>query len=131
MTSKTHDVLAIRLEELEKRLNLQITNQETARTLAAIGIHERLEKMNEFRAQLDRQAGGFVTKEMLESKVDQIAQGLRQHDLSDTASHEQHEVRLRILETFRSNYEGRFWALGVGMAILVVVLQFLSRLVKF
>ena len=34
------------------------------------------------------------------------------------------ELRLSHLETSRANLEGRLWALGVGLSILVVAVNF-------
>jgi hypothetical protein len=92
---------------------------------------------NEFRAQLKDQAATFVTRielvgvhNEITSNFERGQQALKQHADTESQTHEQHETRLKGLETFRANFEGRFWALGVGMGIFVVVVNWALRFLK-
>jgi len=55
---------------------------------------------NEFRGQLKDQAATFITREYLEQALKNINE------------------KLLTLQSFRSNLEGRMWAIGVGFALL-------------
>jgi hypothetical protein len=117
-------VLAIRIDEMDKRLTLHLNAMREARDKAEAGVNARLERMNEFRQQLDRQATTFATVAEMNSRLDRMLESIRlvERGLAD---------RVDTLEKFKDNYEGRFWALGVGLSALVVVLSILARLMHF
>ena len=54
-------VLAVRVDELEKRIYQHFASDEKLRGKLEQTVDTRLEGMNEFRHQLDRQASTFVT----------------------------------------------------------------------
>jgi hypothetical protein len=117
-------VLAIRIDEMDKRLSLHLNAMREARDKAEAGVNARLERMNEFRAQLDKQAATFATIGEMNSRLDRMAEAVRLVE-------DRIEGRVDTLEKFKDNYEGRFWALSVGLSALVVVLSILSRLMHF
>jgi hypothetical protein len=93
-----NEILSVRLCELEKRFSIHMEAMKEARELAKQGIEARLEKMNEFRTQLDRQAATFALSKDV-------------------------EARFRPLEKWKDTMDGRIWALGLGLGILEVVLK--------
>jgi len=42
-------------------------------------------------------------------------------------SHLDHEERIKELEKFKDNLNGRLWALGVGLGIVVILANYLVR----
>ena len=82
---------------------LALEKAETALTL-------RLEAMNEVRRQLDRQAAQFVPLPTYEARQEAL------------------QARISGLERQTANWAGRFWSLGVGLSILVVLLNVVLRL---
>ena len=63
---------------------------------------------NEFRGQLKDQAATFITREYLEQTTKNINE------------------KLIALQSFRSNLEGRIWAIGAGFALLNFAISGLS-----
>jgi hypothetical protein len=101
--------------------------QDKARELAAEGVADRLEKMNEFREQLDRQAATFVVKTELEARFDRAIEAVRLAEASVALRSGRQDDRIDALEKFKDNYEGRFWALGAALVVFVGLLEFLLR----
>ncbi len=92
------EVMHVRLRELEKRFNIYVETTREARELAKETIDARLERMNEFRTQLDRQAASFaIWKDV--------------------------ETRIRPLEKWKDVMDGRLWALGIVLGLLEVALR--------
>ena len=56
-----------RLCELKRIIDMNESNHETAIKLAADALAIRLESMNEFRTQIDRERATYVTREYLSS----------------------------------------------------------------
>lgn len=69
--------------------------------VTAAALHEKLQEMNAFRMQLERERATYVQWKMLDPLVE----------------------RVRMLEDRSSNLDGRFWALGVGLTILTTLLS--------
>lgn len=93
---------AERLVALEKRLEdharhqLELRNlDDQARTLAFNRLNERLESMNELRAQISGERGRYVERTEIENK-------LLAHQAMVTANYEQNVRRIGALENWRS-----------------------------
>lgn len=81
---------------------------------AETSINRRLEEMNALRLQITQERGEFLTREMYD----------REHrTLSEST-----DSRLKALENKDSNMTGRFWALGVGLGVLVVLVNVAMKL---
>jgi len=97
-----------RFKTLEVAIELRHQAMDKAVALAHGALEARLESMNQFRAQLERQAGGFV----------------------DRRAHEIVENRLNILEQAAANLTGRVamavTAITLGFAILQVALHYFA-----
>ena len=91
------DYVDARFRSLEDAIQLRAETHERALEIAHRGMEKRLEGMNEFRAQLEKQAGTFV----------------------DRRAHEVVEGRLNVLEQANANLVGR-----VAMAITAITLAF-------
>jgi hypothetical protein len=105
--------------EENKAREQALQSVEKARELAIVSLEKRLESMNEFRAQLSRQANEFLTKEAFESR------------------HAVVEEKLRVLEFSKALLEGKasqgsvnialgFSVVGTLVAVIGVVLHFLK-----
>ena len=97
----TPDDCILRVEELEKRFQVHMDYQRIAMDKAALELKERLESMNEFRAQLKEQASTFIKRDDVIGRLDK-------------------------LEQFVANVEGKIWAfmvlatvLGSGIGIFI------------
>ena len=103
-----HRVVDARLTALEQTMELRHVSIDKAVSLAHGTLEVRLASMNEFRAQLERQAGGFV----------------------DRRAHEIVEMRLNVLEQAAANLTGRVamavTAITLGFAILQVALHYFA-----
>ena len=62
---------------LKQYFDLCLKDQSKAIDLARDGMEKRLEGMNEFREQLNRQAASFVTRQELDAKLESIEKGRR------------------------------------------------------
>ena len=98
--------------ERERFLAEKFVTIEEARTLAKIEQDRRLESMNEFREQLNKQANTFVTRELLDGYLNAIRQ------------------ELKTLETISSKNEGgivaRAWFVPSGPALIGIILSVAS-----
>lgn len=79
--------------------------QETALARADETMTIRLEGMNEFRRQLDRERGSYVTGDRMEDKIAPLI------------------ARLDLLERAQSNMSGRFTAATIALGLVVVVVN--------
>ena len=93
------------IEERERTHAAQREAVERALAEAEVTLNRRLGEMNEFRKQIQDERGTYVHKDNLQMHVD--------------ASDE----RIRKLEDMSSNYQGRFWSLGIGLALLTALLN--------
>lgn len=66
MSRQTENINSIRINELDKRMNLQLQSQEKTTELASNELKARLHAMNEFREQLKEQNSTFITRESYE-----------------------------------------------------------------
>ena len=102
------DWVEARFTHLEDAMELRHAAMDKAVALAHGTLEARLESMNQFRAQLERQAGGFV----------------------DRRAHEIVETRLNMLEQAAANLTGRVamavTAITLGFAILQVALHYFA-----
>ena len=83
-------------------------------------MEQRWEGANKFREQLTEQAATFVRRDMLDTQLASL-----------NARYEQEfkilNQRLMALEHNSATLQGRFWALGIGVGLLVVALNLASR----
>lgn len=74
----------------------------------ALGVlDERLEEMNKLRAQIESERGSYTTRE-LHDKLEKEVDG-----------------RLKLIETFAANWQGRFWMMGAAVSAVVVAVNVL------
>jgi hypothetical protein len=87
------------------------TLDKEALALARKEIDRRLNEMNQFRDQIERERGEFVRRDM--------------YDEQHTALRVEMDARLKLLESVRSNLEGRLWAIGAVIATLATAINLL------
>ncbi len=87
-----------RIAALDRRLDDSIAQAYRALDKAENNMNIRLDHMNEFRAQILSERGGFVSREAWEER-------------NNVVNHS-----LKTLDDFVANLTGRIWALGVGAA---------------
>ena len=75
-------------------------------------MDRRLDGMNEMRAQINREHGLFVSRELFDRMLSII------------------EERIRSLENSRSNWEGRIWMIGGVFVLVQIVLAVLTFVMK-
>ena len=95
---------------LHSGIRAEIDSMKNALDLARRELDRRLEGMNEFREQLKNQAATFIIRESYEISY----KGL--------------ERRLRVLETKKSNLEGRLWIIPTIIVIIQIVLIYIIKL---
>jgi hypothetical protein len=88
-------------EYLEKIILLEFQSAQRAIEAATKTLDHRLEGMNEFRAQMEKERTQYVRVERFEA----------------------FEQRLEGLEKRSANQDGRFWALGIGLTLLMFAVQ--------
>jgi len=76
-------------------------------------INRRLNEMNELRSQITAERGEFLRRDMFDREHANLRDGT--------------DSRLKVLEQAKSNLDGRVWAIGAGITILTVLLQFAMR----
>jgi len=115
--------IQIRFEELEKRLDQAFSLRDKASDCSKAELRDRLEKMNEIREQLDRQAKTFADKGWVESQFDS-----RGHRLVNL------ETSMTKLETKASELERigdkRLYIIGLVVAVMQVVTFVAIRLME-
>ena len=111
-----------RLEELEKRLNMERTllvtfGEERRQEMAA-----KLLTMNEFRSALADQAANFATRKEMESEVKSLADAIEAFKVTVSITRDTQEGRLRAVEQFQANITGRLTMIGfLGFVITIAV----------
>lgn len=83
----------------------------------------RLDEMNQFRAQLDRQATTFVTGDILRSEIKIVNADIRR--IEDNIG-----IRVRPLEEFQKEFMGRLLLIGGVITALNVGIAIVSHFVK-
>lgn len=89
--------------------NLLHEAEDKALDIASKEIDRRLEGMNQIREQINNERGMYVTREVYDEQHNAL------RDMMDT--------RLKVLETMKSNMEGRLWAMGAGVSAVVVAIN--------
>lgn len=139
MAEKTLNELQVDIEVLKEKV-LQLTSaasQYRALTKEAIDkadadMNRRLEGMNEFRAQLDRQAGTFITNKEIEALKAGMEIALKQllekNDLALTNLNDKlfsmtnaNLKRIEELEKSKNNMDGRLWVIGGAWALVLIL----------
>ena len=115
--------IQIKFEEIEKRLDQAFTLRDKAADNSKSELRDRLEKMNEIREQLDRQAKTFADKGWVESQFE-----ARGHRLSNL------ERSMIKIETRASDLERigdkRLYIIGLVVAVMQVVTFVAIRLME-
>lgn len=98
---------------------------------AEAGLDRRLEGMNQFRAQLDRQAADFITREAYDAQTDRFDAIFRaqaaKHDSDNDALKDQVQTEREIRKSFEASVNTWKWiasflgASGIGGVILLFV----------
>jgi hypothetical protein len=112
--------------------NLRADCFEQVSKVATETMDKRLQGMNEFRAALTDQAARFVTREEIKDQISPLAENLTKMELRATSLLTREEGYLLVKpltesqqrgDTRSANLDGRFWALGVGIAAVVVIVN--------
>ena len=114
----TTEILEERLRGLKHCIDLRFEANEKALELARENMAGRLEAMNEFREQLNRQAGTFLTRQEVDAKIREV------RVLLDSM-----EKRIQVGELLKAEVIGRFWTLGVVGALIILAIEFLIHYV--
>jgi predicted RNase H-like nuclease (RuvC/YqgF family) len=86
---------------------------------------EKLADMNNLRTALESERGLYVTRDMLDTRIDSTVAARQQAVKSLDAQLENISSRLDAVERAKANLEGRFWVLGAGVPVLVIVVNWL------
>jgi hypothetical protein len=106
--------LAVKIEALEKQMHLHVDYQQTAVDKASAELRARLDGMNEFREALKDQATRFVSREELEAR------------------HLSSSEKLQFLHDTITNWQGRFWAVGVAVTLISgIISAIVAWLIRF
>ena len=121
----TVQVLQERLKALENRLDEHNVVQQREILQAKETVHDtrqemdrRLLEMNEFRQQLTNERATYVTRDMLDARLQAVES--RQEAANEIVS---------SIERKLANQEGRFWAMGVAFSVAVIILNIALRFV--
>jgi len=110
-------------------------SEREALNVAKADINRRLESMNEMRAQIEAAERRVVAERatfVLRDMYDRDHAGLRDTlNVRIDALNNSSDSRLKELETNRANLDGRIWAVGatvgVIISVLVLAIDFLSK----
>jgi hypothetical protein len=100
------------LAEHDKATALQFRNASIALEKAEKALTDRLAGMNEFRDQLREQAAQFATTKEVNAKFDAV------------------DARLKGIENFRSNMEGRLYMIGAAVTLINVGVAVIGFAIK-
>ena len=115
--------IQIRFEELEKRLDQAFTLRDKAADNSKSELRDRLEKMNEIREQLDRQAKTFADKGWVESQFE--ARGYRLSSLERSMI----KIETRASELERIG-DKRLYIMGLVVAVMQIITFVAIRLME-
>ena len=115
--------IQIKFEEIEKRLDQAFTLRDKAADNSKSELRDRLEKMNEIREQLDRQAKTFADKGWVESQFE--ARGYRLSSLERSMI----KIETRASELERIG-DKRLYIIGLVVAVMQVVTFVAIRLME-
>lgn len=99
MDDPFHKYMEEQIRSLERRLDDWIEESRRQVDRADRVLNERLETMNEFRAQILTERAEFVRTDQFDARQKEI------------------NMAFRNLEDFVANLKGRMWSIGVGAAI--------------
>jgi hypothetical protein len=80
-----------------------------ALVLARKDIDRRLDEMNQFRDQIERERGEFLRRDMYDEQHNVLRNDV--------------DTRLKTLESSKSNLEGRMFAIGAAITFILAVVQ--------
>ncbi len=92
------------------------TAEAEALRVAHAGLSRRLDEMNEMRAQIDRERGEFVRRDLYDRGYASLREAL--------------EVRIRFLEAAQNNVQGRLWAIGAAITLAVSLVVIAMNLIN-
>jgi chromosome segregation ATPase len=95
-------------------------------------VNVRLEGMNELRAQINSERGSYLSRAEYDAKHEALAHAVDALERSMIAKIDNAErtlaSRIASLENAQANMAGRLWAVGVGLTIMVVVINVALKL---
>lgn len=129
-----------KLESLDRALSVALSSAQTAVAKAEQATERRFEATNAYREQLSDQANTFMPRtestarwEATMERIENYAEMHRRdmvtvRDMADrlTASS---DARLKALEAGNANMQGRLWALGTVIALVVITVNVAIRFV--
>ncbi len=88
--------------------------------LASKDINRRLDEMNELRRQIENERGRYLPRDLYDKEHDALREtmNVRYDTLRDNL-----DIRLKTLENSKSNLEGRLWAIGAMISVIVIVIN--------
>jgi hypothetical protein len=99
-----------------EKVALALASADKALTKAETATEKRFEGQNEFRQQLSDQTATFITRRELETMRESW------DERSNRVTDEVHE-----LQRIGANMQGRLWALGAGVSVVVIVINVAIR----
>ena len=123
------EMIQLRFDELDKRLIITSEGQARALELAASNMDTKLESMNQFRQQLNAQAGSFATRDSVSEALKTAVIGTDMALKVAQTDIEKDRIRIRDLELWRSNIDGRIIMLAVGTPIASLVITLIVEFV--
>jgi hypothetical protein len=113
---RTDLITELRLDELEKRLEQRFHYNDETRLKSENELERRLDRMNEFRAMIERREATFINREFFDERTGA-------HAREDEKFHAEAGARLGVLEQWKSNINGRIWGVAIGLGSLFTIIQ--------
>ena len=88
--------------------------------LASRDINRRLDDMNELRRQIESERGKYLPREMYDREHDEMRNTV---NVRFDSARVEVDSRLKILESSKSNLEGRLWAIGAMISAVVIAIN--------
>jgi uncharacterized protein YydD (DUF2326 family) len=98
-----------------------------ALVLARKEIDRRLNDMNQFRAQIEKERGDFLQRDMYDQQYGTLRGEV---DARFNVLRNETDARLKLLENTKSNLEGRIWAIGGVITALAVGLNLMLHYLR-
>lgn len=115
---------------LREYTDLRFADVERRIVERGVDMERRLAALNELRSEVVADRGLLVRREFLDQRLQSMDAAYEVQRLADLAAIARIGDELRAIQQQSANLQGRFWALGVGLTVVVVLVNVAISFIK-